>query len=72
MTFIDMTVPENAHYVRLASLKSVVRMAKVGLKVRGVTPTKAAKSLGYTGPASLAKIEVWVEEQMEAMIPSAE
>ena len=61
MATIDMQDDLAAHGVRLATLKSVVRMAKVGLKTRGVTPSKAAKALGYTGPANLDKILAWVE-----------
>lgn len=63
MTYIDMHDDLAARGVRLAALKSVVRLAQVGLKTRGVTPSKAAKALGYTGPANLAKIAAWIDVQ---------
>jgi hypothetical protein len=60
---VNMQDPIAARGVRLAALAGVVKMAQIGMKTRGVTPSKAAKMLGYTGPANLAKIAKWIEDE---------
>lgn len=60
---VNMQDPIARRGVQLAALRGVVKMAQIGMKTRGVTPSKAAKMLGYTGPANLAKILAWVESE---------
>lgn len=71
MTIIDMTIPENALYVRLAALKSVTSLKiKTGMTFRGVSsPIAVARQMGYAGPRSLKGVLAWVEAEMEAMLP---
>ena len=64
MTYIDMQDDLAARGARLAALHSVLKMAMLGLKFRGVSsPIAKAKMLGYTGPASYAKALAWCEAQ---------
>ena len=72
MTTIDMTNQHNARYVRLAALKSTLRYAKVGLKVRGVSPLRAAADLGYTGKRSIDNALGWVTHEMDQMLAARE